>query len=209
MFNRLFRKQAPDPYWDAFINRPLSDPANILSGVLRDTKGAVLHPVQTDIHDSGAMSGHLKTLARFFGAQLVAIAATDPALVRVRPGHYLQDEGDEEPPPEQLAARLPFAIICARRSDHDPAIALGYGGQYPVQRLAEVHFNLRGYLRELGYHAVLGAGSVAALAAAAGMGRLDGAGRLVAPSGRQRVVLGDVVLTDIPLVPDNPASGNG
>src|SRR5207249_11457510 len=99
-----------DPYWDAFINRPVSDPRNLTQEALRSAGGAV-NPTRADLHSPEITSDHLKQLAKFLGAELVGIVQLTGAEDR--------DEAD--------ADSYPFAIVCAVRTDHDPRTALGVG----------------------------------------------------------------------------------
>lgn len=185
------KSEAKDPYWDAFINRPASDPRNLAQEALRNAAGGAVNPTQTDLHSPAITSDHLKQLAAFLGAEQVGI-------VRLR--------GAESPHPTESES-YPFAIVCAVRSDHDPRKALGVGGQVPVRNGRFVTFTLAAYIREMGYRATnqLPADEQR-LAAAAGMGVLNVEGRLVTPKHRARVHVADeVVYTDLPLAPDGEA----
>ena len=171
-----------DPYWDVFINRPPSDPDNQVNNTLRAWPEGSVFPVKKDVHSPDIMSGHIKELARFFGADLTGI-------VRLPQG-----------------SDYPFGIVCAFRAEHDPRQALGHGGQAPVQNGLFVTFNLGAVIREMGYHAtVSNAASAERLAAAAGLGRLDADGRLLTALLGRKVYVADVIRTDLPLAPDGDA----
>src|SRR5262249_30252257 len=63
--------------------------------------------------------------------------------------------------------------------------------------------NLSGYLRELGYGALQGAANTIPLAIAGGLGELGRNGLVISPQYGARVHPG-AILTDLPLVPDEP-----
>jgi hypothetical protein len=179
-----------DPYWDAFINRPVSDPRNLMQEALRSPGGAV-NPTRADLHSPAITSDHVKQLARFLGAELVGV-------VRLK-GAVDGDVADSE--------SYPFAIVCAVRTDHDPRSSPGVGGQLAVRNARFVTFTLAAYIREMGYRATnqLPADEQR-LAAAARLGTLDPGGKLVTPGGSPRVHVADeIIRTDLPLEPDGEA----
>jgi len=177
-----------DPYWDAFVNRPVSDPRNLTQEALRSPGGAV-NPTRADLHSPEITTDHLKQLARFLGAELVGVVR-------------LKGEQEEAAPDD-----YPFVVVCTVRTDFDPRTAKGVGGQVAVRNGRFVTFTLAAYIRELGYRATnqLPADEQR-LAAAAGLGTLDAEGRLVASRGKTRVHVADeVIYTDLPLAPDGEA----
>lgn len=184
------RSEPEDPYWDAFINRPVSDPRNLTQEALRSAGGAVA-PTRTDLHSPAITSDHLKQLARFLGAEQVGIVSFKDAEDR--------DAADGD--------HYPFGIVCTVRTDHDPRTALGVGGQVAVRNGRFVTFSLAAYIREMGYRATNQLPSdEQRLAAAAGLGRLDAGGRLVTARSSRRVhVAEEVIHTDLPLAPDGEA----
>ena len=88
-----------DPYWDGFINRPVSDPHNLTQEALRSPGGAV-NPTRADLHSPEITTDHLKQLARFLGAELIGV-------VRLK---------TTEAAPLADGDHYPFAIVCAVRS---------------------------------------------------------------------------------------------
>ena len=194
-----------DPYWDAFINRPVSDPRNLMQEALRSAGGAV-NPTRTDLHSPTITSDHLRQLARFLGAELVGVVRLKGDSLTLFPGGREEGEGREDRHVADSDS-YPFAIVCAVRTDHDPRTALGVGGQVAVRNGRFVTFTLAAYIREMGYRATnqLPADEQR-LAAAAGLGTLDAEGRLVTPRRSPRVHVADeVIYTDLPLAPDGEA----
>ena len=170
---------AEDPYWEFFLNQPPADPQNAVTEIIRRWPEGAIFPAKADLHTPEITSSHLKELAHYLGADLVGIASLDPG------------EG------------YPFAVVCAVRAEHDPREKPGIGGQVPVQNGLYVTFVLSAWIRELGYRSTRTERTDGErLAAAAGLGRLNGAGRLVVPRYGTRVHVADVILTDLPLVAD-------
>jgi hypothetical protein len=161
--------------------------------ILSAPTGSVF-PSLTEVHDPTAMSGHIKQLAKFFGADLTGVSAVsgpEPATAAVA--------ADGEPP-------YPFAISCLVAAVEEVREPAGIGGQFALQRSAFVNFNIAAYIRELGYAAAVKTEGTDDYAAAAGMGRLDRDGRLVSKQYGRKVGLAGVVLTDLPLTPDTGES---
>jgi len=189
LLGRWFTGGARDPLWDHFIYRAPTDPKNNLTPALQGAPEGRIYPVKTEVSDPHTMSLHIKELARWFGADLVGIAALQPA--HMQPG-------------VQSDARYLFAIVCAIATDYDPREAKGLGGQLAVQNGAVVNHHLRNYIRELGYRASIGGADSLAVAAAAGLGKRDRSGRFVSTIRGTQVHVADAILTDLPLAPDTP-----
>jgi epoxyqueuosine reductase len=194
-----------DPLWDHFIYRALADPKNNLTPALHGAPEGRIYPVKTEVSDPHTMSRQIKELAQWFGADLVGIAALQPA--HLQPGGQSDAEarGSEDTgPPENSARQFSFAVVCAIATDYDPREAKGLGGQLAVQNGAVVNHHVRNYIRELGYRASIGGADPIAMAAAAGLGRLDSNGRLVTSTRAAHIHVADAILTDLPLAPDSP-----
>ena len=170
-----------DPYWDVFINTPPADLANSAVEIIRQAPEGNVFPTKHELHTPEVTSHHVKELARYLGADLVGITASEPA-----------------------DAPLPFAVVSAVRADDDPRTSPGIGGQVPVQNGLFVTFVLSAWIRELGFRATSTQDPRAErLAARAGLGTLDAAGRLVTRELGARVHVANVILTDLPLAPDS------
>jgi hypothetical protein len=135
------------------------------------------------------MSRQIKELGQWFGADLVGIAALQPAHVRAG---------------GSSATPYPFVVVCAIATDYNPKEAQGLGGQVAVQNGAVVNHHLRNYMRELGYRASIGGADPIAVATTAGLGQLDGDGRFVTKLRAAHIQVADAILTDLPLAPDEP-----
>ena len=179
--------QGKDPYWDAFLHRPAADTQNVITAT-HSSRPNQQHffPTQTDIHDTAAMSGHLKEFAQFVGADATGVSTVTAA--------DAEDGG------------YPFAVSCLVAAVEEVTESTGIGGQFAVQKCAVANFNVAAYIRELGYDAVVRQDGGHAYAAAAGLGQLDPDGKLVSPKYGRSVGIAGVILTNIPLAPDPPAA---
>jgi hypothetical protein len=184
------KSPADDPYWDFFINTPPADLANTVTDLIRNAPEGNVFPTKADIHTPEITSSHVKEMARYLGADLVAIARLQTPL----PMREGKAPG---------AADFPFAVLCAVRADQDPRRSPGIGGQVPVQNGLFITFVLSAWIRELGFRATaVEVENAELLAAQARLGRLDAAGRFVTENFGTDVHIAPVICTDLPLAPD-------
>ena len=71
-----------DPLWDHFINRTPTDPKNNLTPALQGAPEGRIYPVKTEVSEPQTMSRQIKELGQWLGADLVGIAALQPAHLR-------------------------------------------------------------------------------------------------------------------------------
>jgi hypothetical protein len=200
-----WRTGGKDPLWEHFIHHAPADPKNNLTPTLQSAPEGRIYPVKTEVSDPHTMSRQIKELGQWFGADVVGIAALQPA--HLRPS--IPDDAKGSAPKqtersESNLRQLPFAVICAIASDYDPSTAQGLGGQLAIRNGAVVNHHLRNYIRELGYHASIGGADAIAVAVAAGLGTRDAHGRFVAGIRGAHIHVADAILTDLPLAPDAP-----
>lgn len=178
--------------WD---KRPYSD-------CLRIPKGEKLVD-----YDKGQMSRRVKKVAKLLGADLVGICELDSRWVYSRWFNlYSREEGELE-----LTAGCRWAIAMAVEMDYEmyktspnevegAATGLGYS------KMAFVAGSLAHFIRDLGYTAVASGndtGLSIPIAIDAGLGELGRNGLIITPNYGPRVRLCKVI-TDMPLVPDEP-----
>ena len=196
-FSKLKRDaRKNDPYWDFFINTPPADLANTVTELIRNAPEGNIFPTKADIHSPAITSGHVKEMARYFGADLVGIAELSSNDAPTQPAVSHAAEGKTQ-------EQYPFAVICAVRADYDPRTAPGIGGQVPVQNGLFITFVLSAWIRELGFRATAAQDPDAEkLAAAAGLGEINLDGRLVTRQYGTRVHVASIIRTDLPLAAD-------
>jgi hypothetical protein len=197
LLRRLFGSR--DPYWDRFVNRPFVDSKNMVLDLITTSPGGGVLAVKTDVHDPPAMAGHMLQLAEFWGVDAAGVTATDPAWLPPQP---VDGQGGDAPADTRaLAEEFPRTIVCGVYPDFDPK-AQGMGGRFAEQKLAVANFNLRSYIREIGYGAIFATPTVSGqVAAAAGLGTMDKDRRFISAAHGRELVLGQVVLTNLPMEP--------
>ena len=201
---RLFRGGAEaDPYWNDFIRRRPADPLNLLGPRLRAAPTGLVYPTRTEVHDPQAMTGHLRELSRFFGADGLAVAASTADHLAALEGMAPPEEGEPSYNAESWATEFPWAIVAFIAWDYDPQRDQGIGGQWGDLKTAVIAFNLAACIRELGYRAVATGLQSHKLATAAGLGSADAQGRISVSGFGARVWLANAVLTNLPLAPDS------
>lgn len=174
-----------DPYEDFYLSAAVADPRNLIVNRLREAPEGGVFAVKAETHTPAVMARHVKELGRFFGADLVRIAATN----RLAENDRLVGQ--------------PFVIVCGFRAEHDPRDAPGIGGHAAALKGAFATFQIGAIIREYGFHATR-AGSVDAerVAAAAGAGTVDASGRLCVPRFGTHVHIAEPIFTDLPVEPD-------
>ena len=176
-------RRSRDPYWDAFVNRPLADPANAITDAIRRAPEGRIFPVRSELPEPDRLLQDLDQLVRFLGGSAIGVAKTDTAFLLP----------DDDTDPAELAEDHPLTIVCAVHAEHHPDRVKGMAAQHVLHESASVNFSLAAYIRELGYRGTVRPVDPAAARAAG-----------VEP-GRDEYV-GDAVLTDLPLPLGRPGS---
>jgi hypothetical protein len=176
-----------DPYWEAFINRPVADDRNTIPKIIGDAPEGNVFPTQTELHSPNVTSSHVKELGTYLDAKLVGIV----------------DLGKQDP---EIARGYPFGIVCVVRAEYDPQTSPGVGGQAAVQAGQYVTFIMASWIREMGFRATMKIDvpreEREKLAVAAGLGTLNDAGRLTAAKYGTKIHVADIIFTDLPLEAD-------
>ena len=181
-------RRSRDPYWDAFVNRPLADPANAITDAIRRAPEGRIFPVRSDLPEPARLLQDLDQLVGFLGGSAMGVTSTDTAFL------LPDDDSEASTDLDELAADHPFTIVCAVHAEHHPDRVKGMAAQHVLHESASVNFSLAAYIRELGYRGTVRPVDPAAAARAAGV-----------EPGRDEYV-GDAVLTDLPLPLGGPGS---
>jgi reductive dehalogenase len=213
LFNYGRNTVSPDPIARTNSNRN-RDKGNYFTDVLRKAPAGKVNPGKTSVADPADMSRHIKNVGQYFGADIVGIGQSHPALLYA--GGSLQDNGFivqvESGPtetPQELCRKYPFVIVTPIAWDYELARA----HRHPIGDAAYdttlmqtvlVLTALETYIKELGYTALRGKVNPQAAALAAGVGELGRNGLIVTEKFGARVHLSDAILTDLPLVADKP-----
>jgi hypothetical protein len=169
-----------DPYWDFFINTPPADLENSAVAMMDRAPEGNIFPTKSELHTPEITSSHVKELGIYLGADIMAVA------------RLTSEEHD-----------YPFGIITLVKADYDTKAHQGIGGQVPTQNALYVTFVMCAWIKELGYRSnAVWDPDAEKLAAQAGLGMLNAQGRLVTPKFGQRVHVGKIIRTDLPLAAD-------
>jgi hypothetical protein len=122
LFNWYRNTISKDPLTRVSAPNHFADRRNFLASVInRPTKGNV-NPNKMPVTDAAAMSRHIKAVARYMGADVVAIAKSHPAFLYAG-SRYVQDGTAEDTyqqsTPAELAEKFPYIIVATTAWDYD------------------------------------------------------------------------------------------
>lgn len=204
---------AKDPLMRCTDNSHAADKRNFLTTFTNAASKGDVNKNQTDVKDPKVLARHMKRVALHLGADLVGIAASNPAFMYAAGSRYVQDgtanDAYQKMTPDALAKRFPFVIQATVAWDHDTLQAhrhhvgdLSY--HTTSMRAAQVMKSIEGYIKEMGYTAIRGAVNPQGAGLAAGLGELGRNGMMITERFGARVHMPDPILTDMPLVADKP-----
>jgi reductive dehalogenase len=204
---------AKDPLMRATDNSHAADKRNFLTTFTNAASKGTVNAQRTKVADPKVMARHIKRVARHLGADLVGIAAANPAFMYAAGSRYVQDgeanDAYQKMTPDALAKRFPYVIQATVAWDYDTLQAhrhhvgdMSYHSS--SMRAAMVLKSLEGYIKELGYTAIRGAVNPQGAGLAAGLGELGRNGMMITEKYGARVHMPDPILTDMPLAPDKP-----
>lgn len=212
LFNYYRNTISKDPLTRVAAPNHFADAKNFLTTVVnRPNKGNV-NPKQVPVTDPAAMTRHIKAVARYMGADVVAVAKAHPSFM-YKGSRYVQDgvaeDAYEQDTPEELVRRFPYLIVTTTAWDYDKLQAHRHhigDAAYHVSQMKGVMIlkALEGYVKELGYNAIRGVSNPQAAGLAAGVGELGRNGLIINKHYGARIHMPDPIMTDLPLVPDEP-----
>jgi reductive dehalogenase len=215
LFNWYFNRTPKDPLARIAFPQSSADRRNTLQNAVGRAPRGTVNPDRIEVTDARALASHIKRVARFFGADVVGIAAVHPSMLYS--GSRAPDDGtgsnDGGGGPKagstEMARKFPFAICLCTAWDYNMIQAhrhhIGdHAYHFSQAKLQLVYANLAAYIRELGYEAVQNRVQAMPAALAAGVGELGRNGMLITEKFGARVHLGDPILTNMPLIPDKP-----
>ena len=212
LFNWYRNTISKDPLTRVSAPNHFADRRNFLTTVVnRPTKGKI-NPKEMPVPDPAAMTRHIKAVARYMGADVVTIAKAHPSFMYAG-SRYVQDGIADDPymknTPEELVQKFPYLIVTTTAWDHDKLQAHRHhigDAAYHVSQMKGVMIlkALEGYVKELGYNAVRGVANPQASGLASGMGELGRNGLIINKKYGARIHMPDPIMTDLPLVPDQP-----
>jgi len=212
LFNFYRNTISKDPLTRVAAPNHFADAKNFLTTVVnRPNKGQV-NPQQVPVADPAAMTRHIKAVARYMGADIVAVAKAHPSFL-YKGSRYVQDgvaeDAYEQNSPEELVRKFPYLIVTTTAWDYDKLQAHRHhigDAAYHVSQMRGVTIlkALEGYVKELGYNAIRGVANPQASGLASGVGELGRNGLIINKHFGARIHMPDPIMTDLPLVPDEP-----
>lgn len=198
----LTRISAPNHY---------ADPGNCVNFSVQRSRLGNVNPERTLVADPAAMTRHIKRVARYLGADIVAVAPSNP--VYLYDGRYVQDgqtdDAFEQDSTTALARRFPYLIFVSVAWDYKTLQAhrhhIGDASyHFAAMKNARILKTIEGYIKDLGYSALRGTANGQATAIAAGVGELGRNGLVISEKFGARIHAQDPIMTDLPLVADKP-----
>ncbi|MCI0824781.1 MAG: 4Fe-4S dicluster domain-containing protein [Chloroflexi bacterium] len=216
LFNWYFNRTADDPLARTAFPQSSADKRNTLQSVVGGAPKGGINPEKIDVTDPVALTNHIKRVARYFGANVVGIAAVHPSMLYS--GSRYPDDGTMSPdsgggPKRSSAAeaaeKYPHAICLSTAWDYQMIQAhrhhIGdHAYHFSQARLQLIYANVAAYIRELGYEVAQNRAQPMPTALAAGIGEMGRHGMLISEKFGSRIHLGDPILTNLPLIADGP-----
>jgi len=212
LFNWYHNTVSRDPLTRVSAPNHFADRRNFIATVINQATQGKVNAKKVPVSDPAAMTRHIKAVARYMGADVVAIARAHPAFMYAST-RYVQDgtaeDAYEDSTPEGLVRKFPFVIVATTAWDYDKLQAhrhhIGDAAYHVSQIKGHMVLKaLEGYVKELGYTALRGVVTPQAAGVASGVGELGRNGLLINKTFGARIHMPDPILTDLPLVPDEP-----
>src|SRR2546430_1933210 len=212
LFNWYNNTVSKDPLTRVTAPNHFADRRHFLSNVINQAAKGKINPQQVEVSDPAAMTRHIKAVAHYMGADVVAVAKAHPSFLYAG-GRYVQDgtakDAYEGSSPEELVRKLPYILVATTAWDYNKLQAHRHFIGDAAYHVSQIKGNmilkaLEGYIKELGYTALRGVAIPQAAGVASGVGELGRNGLIINKHFGARVHMPDPIMTDLPLVPDQP-----
>ncbi len=213
--NWYFNRTSRDPLGRIATANSSADRRNAVETHIAGAPRGKINPERTEVADPKVMTEHIKRVAKHLGASDVGIMRVHPSFL-YKEGRYPDDGrgadsggGTIMVSAEETARRYPYAIALIYAWDYEMGRAhrhrIGDAAyHFGAEALRSTYANLAGYIRELGYGVATKVATPMPVALGAGLGEIGRHGMLITERFGARVHLGDPILTDLPLVADEP-----
>src|ERR1043166_1561035 len=212
LFNWYRNTVSKDPLTRVAAPNHFADRRQFLTTVVNRPTNGKINERKVPVTDPAAMTRHIKAVARYMGADIVAVAKAHPNFMYAG-NRYVQDgtakDAHEQSSPEELVRKFPYLLVTTTAWDYDKLQAHRHfigDSAYHVSQMKGVLIlkALEGYIKELGYTALRGVANPQAAELASGVGELGRNGLIISKKFGARIHAPDPILTDLPLVPDEP-----
>ena len=212
LFNLYHNTISKDPLTRVSAPRHSADLRNFFGHVINQAAKGKVNAKKVPVADPAVMTRHIKAVAHYMGADVVAVARAHPSFMYAG-SRYVQDgtaeDAYEGSGPEELVSKFPYIIVATTAWDLDKLQAhrhhIGDAAYHVSQIKGHMVLKaLEGYIKELGYNALRGVTNPQAAGLASGVGELGRNGLIINKTFGARIHMPDPILTDLPLVPDHP-----
>jgi reductive dehalogenase len=212
LFNWYHNTVSKDPLTRVSAPNHFADRRNFIATIINRAAKGKVNPNRVPVADPAAMTRHIKAVAHYMGADVVAIARAHPSFLYAG-SRYVQDGTAEDvyqqSAPDELARKFPYIIVATTAWDYHKLQAhrhqIGDAAYHVSQIKGHMIVKaLEGYVKELGYTALRGIVTPQAAGVASGVGELGRNGLVINKTFGARIHMPDPILTDLPLAPDQP-----
>ena len=220
LFNWYRNTISRDPLTRVSAPNHFADRRHFLPAVMNQATKGKVNSRRVPVPDPAVMTRHIKAVAHHMGADVVTVARAHPSFLYAgsRPvqdapakdAYQVRSEDlDQHQSPEELVQKFPYILVATTAWDFDKLQAhrhfIGDAAYHVSQiKAAMILKALEGYIKELGYTALRGVSNPQAAGLASGVGELGRNGLLINKTFGARIHMPDPIMTDLPLVPDQP-----
>jgi reductive dehalogenase len=212
LFNWYHNTVSKDPLTRVSAPNHFADRRHFLSTIINQATKGKVNPRKIEVPDAAAMSRHIKAVAHYMGADVVAVARAHPSFLYAG-SRYVQDgtaeDAYQETSPTDLVKKYPYIIVATTAWDYNKLQAHRHLIGDAAYHISQIKGNmilkaLEGYIKELGYTALRGVCTPQAAGVASGVGELGRNGLVINKTYGARIHMPDPIMTDLPLVADQP-----
>jgi reductive dehalogenase len=212
LFNWYHNTVSKDPLTRVSAPNHFADRRHFLTNIVNRAPKGDVNPRRVPVSDPEAMTRHIKRVARYMGADIVRIARAHPAFLYAG-NRYVQDGAAEDAYQhdslEELVRKFPYIVVVTTAWDYEKLQAHRHhigDASYHISQMKGVLIlkAIEGYIREMGYTALRGVSNPQGAGLAAGVGELGRNGLIISEKFGPRIHMPDPIMTDLPLVPDDP-----
>jgi reductive dehalogenase len=212
LFNWYHNTVSKDPLTRVSAPNHFADRRHFISTVINQANKGKVNPRKIPVTDAAAMTRHIKAVARYMGADVIAVAKAHPSFLYAG-NRYVQDGTAEDAyqklTPAELVKKFPYVIVATTAWDYNKLQAHRHFIGDAAYHVSQIKANLilkalEGYVKELGYTALRGVVIPQAAGVASGVGELGRNGLVINKTFGARIHMPDPILTDLPLLADEP-----
>src|SRR5688500_15951821 len=122
LFNWYHNTVSKDPLTRVSAPNHFADRRHFLSTVINQATKGKVNPRKMEVTDAAAMSRHIKAVAHYMGADVVAVAQAHPSFLYAG-SRYVQDgtaeDAYQETSPADLVKKFPYIIVATTAWDYN------------------------------------------------------------------------------------------